>query len=161
MQAAGQPDQKTDHRAAENAAQHGTNGTGIGNRPFHLITEVGSHDAEGGKHEVAHQLVRQTYRNLNQRGKERRLDQEIGDHQIDAHLLHQRADKCQVVDVLDHGLKLSEKEREERSEQAIGAAPYPSRLTGTFSPWRRILTLFPGAFPDNSPPVRESSRKRP
>jgi len=105
VDASGQADRQTDTGAAENAAEHRANGAGVGNRALDLESEVGAHDAESGKNDVADQLVRQAHRDLHQRSKQRCFAEQVGDHQIDTHLLHQAADQRDVVDFLEfeHG----------------------------------------------------------
>lgn len=99
VHASGQSNPETDHRAAENAAEHRANGPGVGNGPFDLKSEVGTHDAETGEHQIAHQFVGQAHGDLHQGSKERGFAEQVGDGEIDAHLLHQAADQGDVVDV--------------------------------------------------------------
>ena len=99
MQAAGQTDGQPDGRTAKNAAEHRANGPGVGNGPFDLKSEVGTHDAKTGEHQIAHQFVGQAHRDLHQGSKERGFAEQVGDGEIDAHLLHQAADQGDVVDV--------------------------------------------------------------
>jgi len=58
MQPAGQPHQAADDRATEQAAHHGADGAGIGDRVFDMQTKIGPHNAENGEGHVAQQLMR-------------------------------------------------------------------------------------------------------
>ena len=69
VQAAGESDRQADQRPAQNAAQDGANGAGIGDGAFNLEAEIGAHDAESGKYQVTDEFVRQTDGHLHQRGE--------------------------------------------------------------------------------------------
>lgn len=64
-----------------------------------MQTKVGTHDAKHGKHQVTHQFMRQTNGDLHQRDKQWCFTQQIGNHQIDTHLLEQRENQ---IDLADH-----------------------------------------------------------
>ncbi len=90
VQAAGQPDQKAHRRPAQQPAQDRAYRAGVGDRILNVQPKIGAHDAEHREDHVAQQLVRQANSHLHQRDKQRGFAQQIGDDEIDAHLLQQQ-----------------------------------------------------------------------
>ena len=97
MQAAGQPHQPADHRAAEQAAHHGADGAGVGDGVFDMQTEIGPHNAENGEGDVAQQLVRQANGDLHQGDKQSGFAHQPRDDQKYAHLLKQQQHQIKLV----------------------------------------------------------------
>ena len=89
VEAAGEPDRRSQERPADDSRQNGTDSAGIGNGVVDRKTEVGSQNGESRKNEIEKDLMLGPQRLSGEGAKGRGLAEEIGDDQKNGHLLEQ------------------------------------------------------------------------